>query len=142
MKTYAEKLKDPRWQRRRLEIMQRDGFKCTICRDSDNQLHIHHKRYHKRTEPWDYPDDDLCTLCEDCHSKVSILKEWIGYQISHRCWFWPYEALAFIAKQDSTEERVKKLSSVLQNLSDEPEHIEWLWDRLQEKFTPPDDENI
>ena len=28
MSDYVEKLKDPRWQRKRLEIMQRDGFRC------------------------------------------------------------------------------------------------------------------
>jgi len=31
MSTYAEKLKHPLWQRKRLEILNRDGFKCAQC---------------------------------------------------------------------------------------------------------------
>lgn len=65
-KTYAEKLKDPRWQRKRLEIMQRDGFKCTKCGDTKNTLHVHHKRYTNES-PWKHLDSDLTTLCAECH---------------------------------------------------------------------------
>lgn len=31
MKTYYELLKDPRWQRKRLEVMQRANFECEDC---------------------------------------------------------------------------------------------------------------
>lgn len=69
-KTYSEKLKDPRWQRRRLEIMERDVFQCQMCFDRDNTLTVHHKEYLKGLEPWEYEDDLLVTLCERCHKKV------------------------------------------------------------------------
>lgn len=53
--TYAEKLRDPRWQKKRLIILQRDHW------------------------TWDASDDDLITLCENCHSSVqqslSMIKE-------------------------------------------------------------------
>lgn len=65
--TYSEKLKDPRWQKRRLEIMNRDGFKCCKCGDATKTLNVHHKRYRKGKEPWEYSSDDLMTLCEPCH---------------------------------------------------------------------------
>lgn len=42
--SYAEQLKHPNWQRRRLQIMERDGFKCANCGDSESQLHVHHKQ--------------------------------------------------------------------------------------------------
>lgn len=29
--SYAEQLKDPRWQKKRLEILNRDEWKCTWC---------------------------------------------------------------------------------------------------------------
>lgn len=64
---YSELLKDPRWQRRRLEIMQRDDFTCQHCGRKDKTLHIHHKRYVKGWKPWEYKDGDLITLCERCH---------------------------------------------------------------------------
>jgi len=36
--TYAEKLKDPRWQKKRLEIMERDEWTCQWCVDSESPL--------------------------------------------------------------------------------------------------------
>jgi hypothetical protein len=64
----ANKYDDPRWQRKRLEIMQRDAFSCVSCGDSSSTLHVHHKRY--QGELWDSPVDDLETLCESCHSAL------------------------------------------------------------------------
>jgi len=64
---YSELLKDPRWQRRRLEIMQRDDFTCQHCGRKDRTLHVHHKRYVKQWKPWEYLDSDLITLCDECH---------------------------------------------------------------------------
>jgi hypothetical protein len=66
-KTYSEKLKDPRWQKKRLEIMQRDSFSCCSCSGSDNTLHVHHLQYERGKEPWDYQNSSLATLCESCH---------------------------------------------------------------------------
>lgn len=66
-KSYSELLKDPRWQRKRLEIMQRDMFECTVCEDSESTLHVHHKVYRKGLKPWEAPDGDLTTVCESCH---------------------------------------------------------------------------
>ena len=70
MKTYSEKLKDPRWQKKRLEILNRDGFACNICGGTEDTLHVHHAFYSKGKDPWDYPDSILTTLCEDCHTQV------------------------------------------------------------------------
>lgn len=69
MKTYSEKLKDPRWQKKRLEIMNRDIFICQGCYDDKSTLTVHHLWYDKNKEPWDYPNSCYVTLCEDCHSQ-------------------------------------------------------------------------
>lgn len=66
-KAYFEQLKDPRWQRRRLEILSRDGFACKLCYDKDKTLHVDHAYYIKGRLPWDYPDWSLVTLCAPCH---------------------------------------------------------------------------
>ena len=66
---YSEKLKDPRWQRKRLEVMQRDNFTCTNCGSSTKNLQIHHLDYEPGVEPWEYPKEQLKTLCNDCHAK-------------------------------------------------------------------------
>jgi hypothetical protein len=65
---YSDKLKDPRWQKKRLEIFERDGWACCNCGDKESMLAVHHLRYIPEREPWDYPSDILMTLCEDCHS--------------------------------------------------------------------------
>jgi hypothetical protein len=67
-RTYAEKLKDPRWQKLRLKVLERDGWRCTHCDDAATTLHVHHKLYLRGREPWDYDPSLLCTLCEPCHA--------------------------------------------------------------------------
>lgn len=69
-KSYYEMLKDPRWQRRRLEIMQRAEFKCEHCGNEEKTLNIHHAYYEKGLAPWEYPDESLHCLCEDCHKEA------------------------------------------------------------------------
>lgn len=64
---YLVKLKDPRWQKKRLEILDRDKWCCQKCFDDQSTLVVHHKIYLQDKEPWDYPNHLLITLCEDCH---------------------------------------------------------------------------
>lgn len=69
---YEDLLKDPRWQKRRLEIMQRDNFTCQHCGNGLNDgvpLNVHHIRYRRNLMPWEYGDADLTTLCEKCHKE-------------------------------------------------------------------------
>ena len=70
--TYATLLKHPLWQKRRLEIMQRDNFTCQLCGRGINDgtpLNVHHKKYIYGKLPWEYEDSSLVTLCENCHKK-------------------------------------------------------------------------
>lgn len=66
MKTYSDKLKDPRWIVIKDRIIQRDIF-CQVC-GSSNNLKVHHKYYIEGKEPWEYDDNILVTLCEICHN--------------------------------------------------------------------------
>jgi hypothetical protein len=72
---YSEKLRDPRWQKKRLEIMQRDCFACRNCRDKESTLNVHHQWYKRGAEPWDYDADSLVTLCESCHADEPAERE-------------------------------------------------------------------
>lgn len=65
--SYSDKLKSPKWQKKRLEIMKRDDFTCKKCGDTETQLHVHHKEYINGLDPWEYDNKFLITLCEDCH---------------------------------------------------------------------------
>src|ERR1035437_6811872 len=73
MTTYTEKLKSPKWQKKRLEILQRDKFTCVKCGDKETELHVNHKKY--TGEPWDAYNRDLETLCKDCHLLHHTAKE-------------------------------------------------------------------
>ena len=65
---YLEKFKDPRWQKIRLDVFNRDEFACQICFDTESTLHVHHRYYESNKEPWEYPLEALVTLCEECHA--------------------------------------------------------------------------
>lgn len=68
--TYAEQLKHPNWQRRRLEVLENADFSCENCGVKDKTLHVHHRRYLKGLMVWEYDDEDLACLCDGCHADL------------------------------------------------------------------------
>lgn len=73
---YYEKLKDPRWQKKRLEILERDGWECRACGEKENTLNIHHVFYLPGKDPWDIPPGLLITFCEKCHKNLPCNDEY------------------------------------------------------------------
>lgn len=67
-KSYSELLKDPRWQRKRLEVLQAADFRCDHCDSGEDTLHVHHRLYRKGAKPWEYENGELQCLCENCHA--------------------------------------------------------------------------
>ena len=63
---YKDQYKHPNWQRTRLQIMQRDGFKCMICGAKNKLLHVHHNTYDGKFI-WDCKSTSMITMCVDCH---------------------------------------------------------------------------
>ena len=76
---YFEKLKDPRWQKKRLEILDRDEWCCQRCGDNEETLHVHHRIYQYGKEPWEIDNDLLVTLCKDCHDEESTYWKDLGH---------------------------------------------------------------
>jgi len=76
-KSYRDKLKDPRWQKLRLKIFERDKFRCQYCRDTKETLHVHHLEYISGCDPWDYPLESLITVCESCHEEETMYRKTI-----------------------------------------------------------------
>jgi hypothetical protein len=74
MISYKEQLKLPKWQMRRLKILERDGCACQYCGDTETELHIHHEYYEYGKKVWEYPDEALKTLCKVCHHYIETLK--------------------------------------------------------------------
>lgn len=85
MSEYSEKLKDPRWQKKRLEIMQRDNFTCRLCGDAESELNVHHLYYVSGKAVYEYDNESLVTLCHDCHksshNEISKISSLIAFQV-------------------------------------------------------------
>jgi hypothetical protein len=78
MTTYAQKLRDPRWQKKRLEVLESADWKCQSCSSGMKTLHVHHKQYIKGREPWEYDLTNFEALCEDCHQESHVDKDLIN----------------------------------------------------------------
>lgn len=73
-KNYSDKLKNPNWQKKRLEVLSRDNFMCRLCGDTESMLNVHHIYY--SPNPIETENSLLITLCEDCHkTETESLKE-------------------------------------------------------------------
>lgn len=73
--SYAEQLRHPNWQRRRLERLEVARFMCECCGSGEKTLHVHHNRYIKGRLAWEYGDDDLLVLCEECHAHEHLAQQ-------------------------------------------------------------------
>ncbi len=89
--TYQEQLRDPRWQRRRLQILNAADFKCEDCE-------AHHCCYIRGLMAWEYGIELLMCVCDSCHverqSKEDAIRVSIGKitrhlpleQLEHEAW--------------------------------------------------------
>jgi hypothetical protein len=120
--TYQEKLRDPRWQKKRLQILERDGWACRLCGDKEKTLHVHHVHYDSRADgPWDYPDTSLVTLCCECHEGQSedlpiYRNEFIERVAAAGFWRAGHFSLladAFYAKTPMNEEEVDYFAAMI-----------------------------
>jgi hypothetical protein len=82
--SYAQKLLDPRWQKKRLEVMQNNDFACNICGDSEATLHVHHNMYLKGKEPWEYELEQFSLLCKNCHAMEHADKDNLFFEVMSR----------------------------------------------------------
>ena len=67
---YNDLLMDERWIAKRNEIYTRDSYRCKVCGLGNRIVQVHHKVYYSRTDPWDYPNHLLITVCEKCHKQI------------------------------------------------------------------------
>lgn len=79
MSTYSELLRDPRWQKRRLEVLSAANWMCSACFETTLELHVHHVRYKWNRAPWEYSNEELRCLCKSCHQTetdaLALLKD-------------------------------------------------------------------
>ncbi len=108
MKTYAQLLRDPRWQRKRLEIMERDNYTCRRCEATDKTLNVHHTYYEKGLMPWQYPNGSLYTFCEDCHKAEGAHKT-----------EWDWKFVETFRRAGATNATLERLVYIMQDLAKE-----------------------
>jgi 5-methylcytosine-specific restriction endonuclease McrA len=71
---YMERLRDPRWQRTRLAVLERADWSCEGCGTREVNLQIHHGYYERGLLPWEYPPEALFCLCDICHEWAEAKK--------------------------------------------------------------------
>ena len=101
MKDYKSQYLHPKWQKRRLEMLESADYQCQSCEDTEKTLHVHHKRYIKGRDVWDYADDDLEVLCVDCHKHEHWQKDELNKMIATMCSQEVAELLCIIAGMKS-----------------------------------------
>lgn len=71
MSKWSSAFRDSRWQKKRLEIMNRDKWTCRSCGKSGENvtLNVHHAYYETGKAPWEYLNETLVTLCDKCHKE-------------------------------------------------------------------------
>lgn len=70
---YYKELKNPKWFKRREEILKLDDNTCCYCETKDN-LQVHHKEYLGNMKAWEYTDKLLITVCKSCHESIHKLR--------------------------------------------------------------------
>lgn len=73
-KTFSDMYRDPRWQKKRLEVLSAANWTCSQCGDVDQQLHVHHYWYTRDEPPWVVVDGQLAALCHECHATAEEIK--------------------------------------------------------------------
>ncbi len=53
---------------------------CASCCETTKTLHVHHMSY--SNNPWEVDDNNLVTLCEDCHDLYHHILS-LNYDIAH-----------------------------------------------------------
>ena len=112
MPSYSQLLRDPRWQRKRLEILNRDDWRCQICAQIDKPLNVHHLFYIKGRAPWQYLDSAFTTLCDECHVHLEDIDAPVTELVDR--WEWLIDA----AMGSTTEDGIEYLAHVFESLQD------------------------
>ncbi len=118
--SYKEKLRDPRWQRKKNEVLNRDNYQCFDCKSTTKNLQVHHLDYIQGIDPWEYPMDMLRTLCEKCHEKEKgriDMERHLATTLMHKG-FLMSDLLAFSCKLETDTQFCETLLKVLRDFQE------------------------
>ena len=134
-KNFTDQYKDSRWQKKRLEILERDGWKCHACgkgADDAITLNVHHAFYERGRKVWEYDNGDLMSLCEGCHALMhEVKKEFCGGLMMHEayhmkwmlnCMRKHYDLFWAFAAWDDTCIPIDVVGAIVEGLMDLPRY--------------------
>ncbi len=116
-KQYDQDSKELQWKFKSDNIRIRDNYTCRLCGAKDVPLEVHHIRYIRGREIWDYEDGDLVTLCEDCHEGIHCREISFKLKKGDFAYHRKFKGVGFV-------EEVKDESIVLDVCWNENEHKE------------------
>lgn len=83
--TYAEKLRDVRWKRRRDDLLRQSNWTCCECgtplTEGEMDLQVHHVVYITALDPWNYPDELLVVVCDFHHRERQAVEQAIYAEV-------------------------------------------------------------
>jgi len=116
-KQYDQDSKELQWKFKSDNIRIRDNYTCRLCGVKDVPLEVHHIRYIRGREIWDYEDGDLVSLCEDCHEGIHCREASFNLEEGDFAYHRKLKGVGFV-------EEVKDESIVLDVCWNENEHKE------------------
>lgn len=63
---YKEYLKTKHWDITRRAMLKANDYQCSLCKDKNVPIHIHHRNYNCRGEESAF---DLIAFCDKCHAE-------------------------------------------------------------------------
>lgn len=77
---YSKKFNDPRWLRKKADILLRDGGCCRYCKSADAHLQVRFIA-HRGIDPWEYPNEELETICVECSKLRAFQFDRLDHQL-------------------------------------------------------------
>lgn len=81
MSNYSSQLRDTRWQKKRLELLEAANWSCCNCGSETRELQCHHLIYRKGKSPWEYPNSEIIVLCSQCHEYITKIQSEVNERI-------------------------------------------------------------
>lgn len=78
--SWAERLRDPRWQKKARQIAEIANWTCEDCGCKTRTFEVHHTAYIPGKDPWEYDISLLILLCFKCHDKRQGLED--GFRVA------------------------------------------------------------
>lgn len=83
--SYYEQLNHPLWARKKTEILERDGYSCTVCKSEFHKVEVHHLCYFPDLLIWEYDNELMVTVCKKHHTELTYELPKLAGLIAFQC---------------------------------------------------------